>query len=52
MQDWIIEADLYRLNKAIEETRDAEQLRVLQLIAERKQNVLNIMKSNQRLSHR
>jgi hypothetical protein len=40
MFDWVIEADIYRLRKAISETTDRQEQRELAGLAEQKERIL------------
>ncbi|HEY8592039.1 MAG TPA: hypothetical protein VIL42_04140 [Sphingomicrobium sp.] len=40
MFDWVIEADIYQLRKAINETTDPQQRRELTTLAEQKEIIL------------
>ena len=40
MYDWIVEADIYRLNKAASEASSSRERRELEMLAERKKSML------------
>jgi hypothetical protein len=51
MYDWIIEADIYRLRKAILETRDLKEQRSLSGLVERKERSLTTARAGVPIDH-